>query len=164
MHIIGGVYREICLRPHWNYIYGSGGRAALAMCEMGVDIHLHTYLGNEYKKYLEIEADFCSGKLTIDQYKTDEKLEFKYIHGLAHITPPQSKNANAEIYIKTESALMFGMIECKTRIEAVHAVYDPQSTCQTLSFRDTGSTAKHLALVLNEKELYALANSDYLIN
>ncbi|MBU9863835.1 hypothetical protein J1791_01045, partial [Rahnella aceris] len=75
MHIIGGVYREICLRPHWNYIYGSGGRAALAMCEMGVDIHLHTYLGNEYKKYLEIEADFCSGKLTIDQYKTDEKLE-----------------------------------------------------------------------------------------
>ncbi|MCL6742318.1 PfkB family carbohydrate kinase [Kosakonia sp. R1.Fl] len=159
MHIIGGVYREICLRPHWNYIYGSGGRAALAMCEMGVDIKLHAYLDDEYKKYLEIEAGFCKGNLTIDQYKTDEKLVFHYAHGLSNIIPPQSKNTNAEIFIKTESALVFGMIECRTRIEATHAVYDPQSTFQTLSFRGAGSIAKHLALVLNEKEIYALTNT-----
>lgn len=59
---------------------------------------------------------------------------------------------------------MFGMIECKATIDAIYAVYDPQSTFETLSFRETGSKAKHLALVLNEKEIYVLANANHINN
>ncbi|MCG5492573.1 MULTISPECIES: PfkB family carbohydrate kinase [Klebsiella] len=164
MHIIGGIYREKCLHPSWNYIYGSGGRAALAICEMGEDVHLHSYVNDEYKKFLEIESRFCSGNLTIEQYNTNESLEFNYTHGLANITPPFSKNNNPDISVKTESVLMFGMIECKATIDAIYAVYDPQSTFETLSFRETGSKAKHLALVLNEKEIYVLANANHINN
>ncbi|HEI9933568.1 PfkB family carbohydrate kinase [Citrobacter freundii] len=164
MHIIGGIYREKCLHPNWNYVYGSGGRAALAICEMGENVYLHSYVNDEYKKFLEIESKFCSGNLTIEQLNTNESLEFNYTYGLANITPPLSKNNNPDIIVKTESVLMFGMIECKSRIEAVYAVYDPQSTFDTLSFRDTGSIAKHLALVLNEKEIYVLANASCINN
>lgn len=160
MQIIGGVYRERCLHPGWDYIFGSGGRAAIAICEMGHDIHLHSYVNDDFKKYLEIESKFCSGKLTVNQHKTDEALEFNYTHGLANIIPPSSNKYNSEIFIQTESVLMFGMIECKTRTESVYAVYDPQNTFQTLSFRQTGSKAQHLALVLNEREAYALANAE----
>lgn len=34
MHIDGGICRERCLRPAWNGMFGSGGRAALSVAAL----------------------------------------------------------------------------------------------------------------------------------
>lgn len=31
MIVVGGLYRERCISPEWNHLYGSGGRAAAAL-------------------------------------------------------------------------------------------------------------------------------------
>ncbi|KAA9000460.1 nucleoside 2-deoxyribosyltransferase [Affinibrenneria salicis] len=160
MDIVGGVYKENCLSPDWHGIYGSGGRAALAICEMGVDVILHTFLPDDFKIILIQESKYCKGNLSVNQYETDERLEFNYTYGLAHVTPPKSNHSDKEIFLKCKKALIFGMIECKTLIEAEYAVYDPQSTFKTLSFKESGSSAKHLALVLNESEAAVLASKE----
>ncbi|GFZ66165.1 hypothetical protein PSE10B_26870 [Pseudomonas amygdali pv. eriobotryae] len=39
--IVGGVYRERCMRPAWDDIYGSAGRAATAIARFGGQAELH---------------------------------------------------------------------------------------------------------------------------
>lgn len=42
--IVGGIYREVCLRPQWDEVYGSAGRAASAVARLGGQVTLHGYL------------------------------------------------------------------------------------------------------------------------
>ena len=42
--IVGGIYREICLRPQWDEVYGSAGRAASAIARLGGKVELRGYL------------------------------------------------------------------------------------------------------------------------
>jgi hypothetical protein len=44
IHVVGGVYREYCVHPRWNDVFGSAGRAALAIANVGTEVVLHGYL------------------------------------------------------------------------------------------------------------------------
>ena len=52
IHVVGGVYREYCVHPRWNEIYGSAGRAALAIATMGTSVVLHSYMDREAQDVL----------------------------------------------------------------------------------------------------------------
>ncbi|CDZ31061.1 Hypothetical protein, partial CDS, partial [Neorhizobium galegae bv. officinalis] len=50
MHIAGGLYRELCVHPHWDCLLGSGGRAARALSKISP--------GTNFSCYFERPQDF----------------------------------------------------------------------------------------------------------
>jgi hypothetical protein len=52
IHVAGGVYREYCVHPKWNEIYGSAGRAALAIAHMGTSVVLHAFMDDDARGVL----------------------------------------------------------------------------------------------------------------
>ena len=47
MIVAGGYYREICAAPRQDNVFGSGGRAALALALGGVPVEWHYYCPKE---------------------------------------------------------------------------------------------------------------------
>lgn len=160
LNVIGGVYQERCMKPHWNSVYGSGGRAALAIAEMGTNVNLHSYVSNEFvKRYKFNTALLDNATVELFPLNTSEEITFNYAHGLDLFSPPRT-SIKENIEITAENILIFGMLECSAKVCANYAVYDPQNTFSTESFSKYGSVAKHLALVLNESEARKLDNSN----
>ncbi|RFB86860.1 hypothetical protein B5K11_27665 [Rhizobium leguminosarum bv. trifolii] len=62
--------------------------------------------------------------------------------------------------VEGRAALRFGFLEGDAIVNSEMAVYDPQTTGQFPPFFSNGSTAKQLALVLNEQELLSVARID----
>lgn len=60
IHVAGGVYRERCVRPRWNEIYGSAGRAALAIAAMGTPAVLHAFMDAEAKEVINDKGHWLS--------------------------------------------------------------------------------------------------------
>ncbi|MBU9837330.1 nucleoside 2-deoxyribosyltransferase [Rahnella sp. L72c] len=159
IHIIGGVYRERCLKPAWDDIYGSGGRAALAIAQMGTDVHLHAYIPERFLDSFNFKTSLIDSSIfEITPYPTTEEIEFNYNHGLDPIMPPRVRETS-NIVVQEVNILVFGMLECGFKTTSEFAVYDPQNTLCTESFSKYGSTAVHLALVLNENEARVLNGS-----
>lgn len=161
LNIIGGVYREKCIKPSWDHVYGSGGRAAIAIANMGTKVNLHAYISDksfsDFKfKIALLERDV----FTVTRLSYDNDICFNYSHGLDPLNPPIVQKKD-NIKLKVDNALVFGMLECEFEIEAEYVVYDPQNTFSTQPFSKNGSTAKHLALVLNDNEARALAGGDF---
>ena len=72
--VIGGTYKEICLEPVWEQIYGSGLRASLTVC--GLD-----------EKCSEIDATIADKQKqleTLDEYK--KSLIFEYVTGKKEVS------------------------------------------------------------------------------
>lgn len=159
INIIGGVYREKCLKPSWNDIFGSGGRAAIAIAQMGSDVHLYAYAPQIFVDEFQYKIDLIDQvSFVLTSYQTDEEITFNYDHGLDPIMPPLT-NKKKLIELDVENVLVFGMLECSFKTKSIYAVYDPQNTLTTEPFSKTGSIAKHLALVLNEHEARVLNGS-----
>ncbi|WP_455843706.1 PfkB family carbohydrate kinase [Pantoea agglomerans] len=156
INVIGGIYRERCLHPSWDHVFGSGGRAAIAIATMGTKVNLHAYISDNLLydfnfKVALLEKDVFS--LTRLPYYKD--IIFNYSHGLDPLNPPiVEKKEN--IKLTSDNVLVFGMLECDFEINVDYAVYDPQNTFSTESFSKNGSKANHLALVLNENEAKTL--------
>lgn len=160
INVIGGVYREKCIKPYWDDVFGSGGRAALAIANMGSKVNLHSYINEDLLTEFKFKtALFPKDIFTISPKTFSEKVYFNYSHGLDPINPPIVKKQK-NITLKADNILIFGMLECNFEVNAQYAVYDPQNTFSTQSFSEHGSTAQHLALVLNENEARALNCSD----
>ncbi|MCP2004986.1 UNVERIFIED_ORG: nucleoside 2-deoxyribosyltransferase [Buttiauxella agrestis ATCC 33320] len=158
--IIGGVYREVCIKPSINQILGSGGRASLAILNMGGTINLHSYLPTEFLSELNSSFKFTGTGFKINDLKTNNAITFKYNHGLDPFNPPIVSQM-APIEVSAQNILIFGMIESSSKVDGNFVVYDPQNTFSTEPFNKNGSTAKHLALVLNENEARKLNNSTF---
>ena len=159
INIIGGVYREKCLKPSWNDIFGSGGRAAIAIAQMGSDVHLYAYAPQSFVDEFQYKIDLIDQvSFLLTSYQTDEEITFNYDHGLDPMMPPLT-NKKELIELDVENVLVFGMLECSFKTKSVYAVYDPQNSLSTEPFSKTGSIAKHLALVLNEHEARVLNGS-----
>lgn len=161
LNVIGGVYREKCIKPSWDHVYGSGGRAAIAIASMGTKVNLHAYISDksfsDFKfKIALLEID----TITVTRLFYDNDICFNYSHGLDPLNPPIVQKKD-NIKLKVDNALVFGMLECEFEIEAEYVVYDPQNTFSTQPFSKNGSTAKHLALVLNDNEARTLAGGDF---
>lgn len=57
MIVVGGYYREICERPSWNTVFGSGGRAVASLVGITPHLELHTYCQQERLPNLDTFED-----------------------------------------------------------------------------------------------------------
>lgn len=157
LHIVGGAYRERCLRPPWTEVFGSGGRAASAAAALGTQPQLWCYADEGTQHVLGARA--ALEEFSVRTSAVPQAIQFDYDHGLA--TPrifgvgPQY----ASIEVTATSVLRFGMLEGQGVIAADQAVYDPQDATAPVLFSENGSNARRLAVVLNKHEAQLLVGS-----
>ncbi len=148
LNIVGGTYIEKCVEPDYVDLFGSGFRGAQALAEKDFNVVYHSCIGEEWLE----TAQYYSNSLNIQcNFKTIDKIvEWHYYHPLS---PPIAINCPKVIYkipkIKGNNFLYYGMIEAQAQIDGDYVVYDPQNHKK---FKETNSSAKHLALILNKKE------------
>ncbi len=164
--VVGGIYVEKCVCPADDVIFGSGGRAAATLKSLDADVSLVSFVGNDAKAAIEYEAEF-SWRIPLQQYEIAETVSFEYYHGLAVpiIRPPTLPFVDApQIQVSADAILQFGMLESDAIVHGEYVVFDPQNPSSPHTFSEHGSTADHLAYVLNAQEARALAGeSDSLV-
>lgn len=153
IEVVGGTYFEFCLEPYWYEIFGSGGRAAVALSKLDGSVTLTTYAS---------EVDFRSVETLAQVYKFELKtlpvrqtIRFDYLHGLStpQIRPPINFISPEKIHVvQAENILRFGFLEGTAEVHGKKVVYDPQNARNPESFGGNGSTADHLAIVANYGE------------
>ncbi len=154
--IVGGVYRERCMRPAWDDIYGSAGRAATAIARFGGKAELQAYVDSTSEVVLDARA--TAEGFQFNAVALKEGVTFEYIHGLSTPDIRRGTQRNSMLQINAEKVLRFGMIDGTAVIEAKYAVFDPQNADGPESFKANGSKAEHLALVLNRHEAHQLVS------
>lgn len=158
IHVVGGFYEERCTRPAWNETFGSGGRAAAAIATLRTEVVFHTYTSPKSQSYLQMFA--AAYKLNVQTSSIERAVAFSYLHDLAdpqiaHAPPAQP--IAAPLRIQQDNVVRFGMLEGDAVVHAQWAVYDPQNQGAPVAFGANGSTAQHLALVLNSWEAQQMA-------
>jgi hypothetical protein len=151
MHIAGGLYQEICLHPAWNALFGSGGRAAQALAALGSKTTLHSYFENDQSISLE---PYLDRGIALDLHPRQSPIAFAYFHPLS--TPhlePRNIAQETSFHVEADTVLRFGLVEGDAIVSARRAVFDPQGWHSPLHFRENGSQANEVALVLNTQEL-----------
>lgn len=156
MHIVGGLYHEICLRPAWNGLFGSGGRAALTVAGLSSETILHSY----FQDFEHAALDSYRDKgIQLALKKSKSGVAFAYFHPLSQ--PHLETNGPKEqepIKVAGDTVLRFGLVEGDAIVNARRAVLDPQGSMNSQDFRSNGSDAEQLAIVLNENELKTWAD------
>lgn len=150
MIIAGGVYVENCVAPETSQLLGSGGRAALALMTRRRGLHLHTF--HPSNLWTDLEANFVANGIECTAHSSAERVSFTYLFPLGRpVRTPDRMPIALSAKVEGELILGFGCIEGRFILDAKTAVYDPQGDVD-LGFRDMGSRAKNLALVLNADE------------
>jgi nucleoside 2-deoxyribosyltransferase len=152
IHVVGGVYREYCIHPRWNEVYGSAGRAALAIATLDTPVKMYSYMNNEALQVI-MEKGVWLKDFEVIQTMVSDIVSFTYLHDMAvpdigGVPEPQYP----PLKISEKKVVRFGMLEGDTVVHAEWAVYDPQNGRMGQPFGKNGSTAEHLALVLNAHE------------
>lgn len=62
--------------------------------------------------------------------------------------------------MKSEAAVLFGMMECRPTVDADYCFYDPQSPQAPKRFTETGSRAKNLTIIANSREIELLTGKN----
>lgn len=151
MIVAGGSYLEVCLRPEWRRLFGSGLRAASAIARLSPGTVLHTYGFEGWVKDIEYSANAFGCVAHVHSIK--EAISFSYDHPLSPARQyPQVPARNSALKIEGPTVLRFGFVEGDAVVRAQWAVYDPQSCDSWAPFRSNGSEAEHLAIVLNQDE------------
>ncbi|OEZ61253.1 5-dehydro-2-deoxygluconokinase [Duganella sp. HH105] len=158
IHVVGGLYREVCMRPGWVEIYGSAGRAASAIAAAGGKVCLHGYADDLAKSALEQRGALEGYDLNLTA--VPDATTFHYVHGLATPTISVQARQDSAITIQQDHVVRFGMLEGDAVVHAKYAVFDPQNVTDPVHFAQNGSTAEHLALVLNRYEAKVLSGVD----
>jgi|TARA_R100000049_G_C1957802_1_gene121999 nucleoside 2-deoxyribosyltransferase len=151
--IVGGVYVERCIEPPWDEVFGSAGRAAMALSDAVPDLRLLAFRPTAIQDGLE-NLEFITGA-SIEGPVVSDAIEFDYMHSLAdpRITPrPDAIPQKGSIAAEDDVVLRFGMLEGEAKVTAKRAVYDPQSAFDPQPFHANGSSADELALVVNRFE------------
>jgi hypothetical protein len=151
MIVAGGSYLEICLRPEWRRLFGSGLRAACAISRLSPGTELHTYCFEGWADDIRHTAA-AFGCLAHVQ-PIDDAISFSYDYPLsrAHLHPPVITRKGS-LSVRGKTVLRFGFVEGEAVVQAERAVFDPQSQDSCEPFGANGSRADDLALVLNETE------------
>src|SRR5258708_37729481 len=119
--IVGGAYREVCLDPTWDYLFGSGVRAAAAVSALAQrrkrEVQLHCWISQAFREDLQIVAN--SFRFVVVPYDRVQEIEFQYDHPLG--SPrlfPATKNVDAAApqAIVAENVLAFSLIEAHPTI------------------------------------------------
>ena len=159
--VAGGLYRERCIWPEWNRVFGSGGRAAAAVVDHVDAITFRTYASPTAVEKFRPQAEIDN--LEFIPEKIDQFISFEYVHSLSTpvITPfPPRVARYGPIDARAEVVLRFGMLEGSARVEAARCVYDPQSAFAPQPFLKNGSHAAKLAIVGNRREICELGRND----
>jgi nucleoside 2-deoxyribosyltransferase len=153
--VVGGVYREQCVTPHSDEVFGSAGRAALALAALGAPATLHGYFDSETLEVMEYHR---SGRdeLAITPTMIDRAGRFVYRHWLATPKIHMPTPVPCVLEVNADNVLRYGMLEGEAVVHAKRAVFDPQNTRAPKRFFENGSTADELALVLNEGQARSL--------
>ncbi|PNS08858.1 Nucleoside 2-deoxyribosyltransferase [Lysobacter silvestris] len=142
------------MRPNWDEFYGSAGRAVSAVAKLGGQAALHCYLTPTAKDV--IDARKTAEGFVVRDSVTIENISFYYEHGLARPKFWRPTSQLSPLQVKDDLVLRYGMLESTAVVNADYAVFDPQNVDMPESFHHNGSTANHLALVLNRYEARAL--------
>lgn len=160
IHIAGGTYLETCTSPTWDSLYGSGGRAAAALCTLSQDIVLSTYLDERFKAQATLLAEAFGFDIRISP--CERTTWFHYDHGLAtpSIRPDRCSIQKAESFeVSAEVVLRFGMLDGDAVVTGDRVIYDPQAAENPAPFHANGSQAKQLAMVANFREASQLTGA-----
>jgi len=157
--VAGGLYRERCLMPEWDEVYGSAGRAAAALSGHVDDITVRSYAPDETAAKVEPYATMYG--FVVRPTPIEQTISFEYIHSLSVpvIRPAALPRARAPLNVSDEVVLRFGMLEGSAVVNADRCVYDPQSAFDPEPFAANRSTARHLAIVGNQREICALGDN-----
>ena len=158
MIVAGGVYYERCLTPSVEELFGSGGRAAVALSQIS-DVTLHTFFPKSEAQ--NVVLNMAPFGVTPVVHPSEAVIEFFYSFPLSlpRIAPIPIPRADT-VQVRGGNVIRFGCLEGDFVVEAETAVYDPQSGNKPRSFGENGSRAERLALVLNEGELRGLSSVD----
>lgn len=159
IQVVGGVYRERCIHPRRDGIFGSAGRAAIGIATLKAPVVLHSYMGAEAAHAIS-ESSAWLNDLQVGRVAVSDIVEFTYLHDMA---VPVIRGIPAVQHPPLEVAggyvVRFGMLEGDAIVKADWAVYDPQNGSRSRSYRSNGSTANRLAIVLNAGEAAHLAGT-----
>lgn len=157
IHIVGGVYHEYCIHPRWNEIYGSAGRAAFAIATLGTPVTLHSYMDDRALQVIQEKGAWLND-FQIAPTSVQGIVDFTYLHDMAvPVIQGIPIAPHPPLDVSAEKILRFGMLEGDAVVHAKWAVYDPQNGRKGRPFNENGSTADHLALVLNANEACHMA-------
>jgi nucleoside 2-deoxyribosyltransferase len=158
IHVVGGVYLERCLEPNWNEVYGSAGRAAVALASVSDCVILHTRMHEDLKRQFGAVAE--SHEFKWEAAPSEQIIGFAYTHCLStpFITPRAIKQ-EVPLEVAAEVILRFGMMESTAIVHGNRVVYDPQAAESPQPFHRNASTAAHLAVVVNGYELKCLTGT-----
>ena len=148
--IIGGTYIENCREPISHEIFGSGLRAAVALSGKDFDINFYSCIDETNRETIQ---SLCSTfNIVLHRSEIETIIGFGYDYPLAK--PSISSVIIDENKVKigpvtSDNILYYGMLEADAEVHGNNVVYDPQNW---KSFNSTGSSANHLAIILNQHE------------
>nr|WP_275448651.1 PfkB family carbohydrate kinase [Mesorhizobium sp. IRAMC:0171] len=102
--------------------------------------------------------------IELDLVHTDQPVTFDYVHtlGVPLITPsPAVLRRRESLSVSNDVVFRYGMIEGDAVVEAQTAIYDPQSAFDARPFRENGSSATRLAIVLNRLEMETITGTSH---
>jgi hypothetical protein len=154
LSIVGGTYRETCHEPLWDELYGSGLRAAVALSDLSDGLTYHTFIGHDEHQELAAKADYA--RVQVHATALPATVRFVYNHPLAtpNIYPSIERliQQKQRLVVTADNILVFGILEGESVVHGDYVVYDPQSPNNPQPFAHNGSTAQHLAIILNSWE------------
>jgi nucleoside 2-deoxyribosyltransferase len=157
--IVGGFYRERCRFPQADEMWGSGGRAAAAIADLGVETSLLTAADAKAERQLLSIAHVFRFRTAVE--RIPETLTFHYDHPLSApvIWPLAHHLSKVAIRAEAPCILQFGMLDAAVSPSADTLVYDPQEpfSPQPVSILTKPS---RLAYVLNSTEARRLGADD----
>jgi Nucleoside 2-deoxyribosyltransferase/pfkB family carbohydrate kinase len=148
--VVGGVYREWCMRPAWREIYGSAGRAASAIATMGAPVELHSYLDPLAREVVESRGALEG--FAVRPTPIARSITFDYHHGLETPRIHGQGEVHAALNVSADRIVRFGLMEGDAIVHGDMVVFDPQDAVAPKAFAANGSGARLLALVLNRHE------------
>jgi hypothetical protein len=157
--VVGGTYREVCLEPFQNQIFGSGLRAVRLLLENTKEQIKFYTAGNKITQSHTKSYSDVFEMLSTSVVKSSELLTFKYNFFLdnPNIYPNiHSLTSKAEISVKEDKIICFGMLDANIHLEANKVVFDPQTSKEPVSFIN-GNTANQLVYIVNSNEARKLS-------
>lgn len=158
--VVGGIYREKCAFPYWDQLFGSAGRAAMALSGIVSQIRLHSALSENER--LVAEASMGASDIDLNLFPRNCSIEFDYLHCLSvpRISPAPVIERLTLPDVTGEVVIKFGMMESDPRISACYGIYDPQSASDPVLFSSSGSKAEHVAIIANRGEILKMSGAD----
>lgn len=163
--IIGGIYKESCALYESVQLYGSGVRA-LELFQLLDKERRITFISccNEYTKY--IKARYDTPTTTLSLFESHD-VTFFYEHPFrVSLIEPRSAILYQDRHLLTadgDEIVVYGMIDADFQVVGNKVVYDPQTSNNPLSFKESGSKANQLVLCLNANEAKVMSGESEII-